>query len=289
MTYNGPVPRATMDDVARLAGVSKATVSRALRGDSRISPQTRERIWKVAREVGYKPDLSASSLSGGKTGIAAIIIDETEPWLSGPHFLEGLNRVLSRAGMDLLLKLPGFRPGDLFSNLGARRADCILWAGGGAGNAPLPGGPLFAPMVTAGFAIPGFPAVLISPERTLDRLNAPPGGKALPHYCRGGGPLLFPFLEKLLQVRHAPDETIIPVFAGFIGEDLPGGGGFVCALQGSAPREGKYSLEWPAFEFGAAAGRIMLKLLQGRSPVPSATYLIPALKSPCGEIIPYVK
>ena len=131
-----------------------------------------------------------------------------------------------------------------------------------------------------------FPAVLISPERTLDRLNAPWAERPCRTTAEAGASV--PVLEKLLQVRHAPDETIIPVFDGFSREDLPGRR-FVCALQGSAPREGKYSLEWPAFEFGAAAGRIMLKLLQGRSPVPSATYLIPALKSPGGEVIPYVK
>ncbi|MBP9028047.1 MAG: LacI family DNA-binding transcriptional regulator, partial [Aminivibrio sp.] len=49
--------KATMEDVARLAGVNKATVSRALRGDSRISQTTREKVWKTAKELGYRLDL----------------------------------------------------------------------------------------------------------------------------------------------------------------------------------------------------------------------------------------
>ncbi|MGI6784124.1 MAG: LacI family DNA-binding transcriptional regulator [Aminivibrio sp.] len=287
MTFNGLMPRATMEDVARLAGVSKATVSRALKGDGRISPRTREKIWEVAREVGYRLDFVASSLSGGKTGIAAVVLDEAVPWLSGPLFLEGLNRVLSRAGMDLLLKLPGFRAGDLFSRLGARRVDVMLWAGSGDGAVPVPEGPLSAPLVTAGFSLPGHPAVLISPERTLERLRScsAAGGAA---YVGGEGPRLFPFLERLLQPRGDGDRQL-PVFDGAGGDEIPGGAGFICSVQGGAPREGKYALEWPAFEFGAAAGRIMIKLLQGSSPIPRATYLIPALKSPGGESIPYIK
>lgn len=278
-----------MDDVARLAGVSKATVSRALRGDSRISPQTRERIWKVAREVGYRLDSVASSLSGGKTGIAAVVLEEAEPWLSGPFFLEGLNRVLSRVGMDLLLKLPGFRPGDLFSSLGARRVDAILWAGGEGKNAPPPKGPLSAPLVTAGFALPGFPAVLISPERTLERIEAGLAGKKEAAYSSGERPPLFPFLKKLLKPWHDGDEKLVPVFDGVNERDLPGGAGFSCVPQGGASPEGKYTLEWPAFEFGVAAGRIIIKILQVGPSIPSTTYLIPTLKSPGGEAIPYVK
>ena len=283
------IPRATMDDVARLAGVSKATVSRALRGDPRISSRTRERIWKVAREVGYRTDFSASSLSGGKTGIAALILERAEPWLSGPFFLEGLNRVMSRIGMDLLLKLPGFRHGDLFSNLEARRVECILWAGEGLPGASVPGGALSAPLVTAGFALPGCPSVLISPERTVERLVSLAAGKKNPAYAKGRGVPLFPFLSNLLEPWRRAEKDLFPVFDGVEEGDLPGGAGVFCSPGSGARPEGKYAMEWPSFEFGVAAGRIMAKMLQGQSSIPQTTYLVPALKSPGGEIIPYVK
>ncbi|MGB4096800.1 MAG: LacI family DNA-binding transcriptional regulator, partial [Acetomicrobium sp.] len=44
-----------MVDVAKEAGVDKATVSRVLRGDPRISLKTRERVWEVIRRLDYKP------------------------------------------------------------------------------------------------------------------------------------------------------------------------------------------------------------------------------------------
>ena len=51
-----------MEDVAKLAGVNKATVSRALKGDSRISSATREKVWEAARSLGYQPDAVAGGL-----------------------------------------------------------------------------------------------------------------------------------------------------------------------------------------------------------------------------------
>lgn len=58
-----------MEDVAKLANVNKATVSRALKGDSRISASTRERVWKAAKALGYQPDAVARGLSSNRTGL----------------------------------------------------------------------------------------------------------------------------------------------------------------------------------------------------------------------------
>ena len=67
---SGPV---TGYDVARAAGVSQSTVSRALRGDARVVPQTRERVRQVARELGYVVNLSARSLITRRTATIAIV------------------------------------------------------------------------------------------------------------------------------------------------------------------------------------------------------------------------
>ncbi len=58
----------TIHDLARLAGVNASTVSRALRGDERVKPETRNRIAELARREGYKLNLPARQLAAGKTG-----------------------------------------------------------------------------------------------------------------------------------------------------------------------------------------------------------------------------
>lgn len=53
----------TLDDIAREAGLSKATVSRALSGHPRVAAETRERIQTIAKELGYQPDAALSALA----------------------------------------------------------------------------------------------------------------------------------------------------------------------------------------------------------------------------------
>jgi LacI family transcriptional regulator len=67
---SGPV---TGYDVARAAGVSQSTVSRALRGDTRVVPETRENVLRVARELGYVVNVSARSLITRRTATIAIV------------------------------------------------------------------------------------------------------------------------------------------------------------------------------------------------------------------------
>lgn len=69
----------TSRDVARLAGVSQPTVSRALRGDGRIAQATRERIEKAAAELGYVPSELGRSLSTRSTRQIAMVADIESP------------------------------------------------------------------------------------------------------------------------------------------------------------------------------------------------------------------
>src|ERR1700677_1612449 len=55
-------PSPHMEDVARAAGVSRSTVSRALRNDLRLKPETCERVRKVAAELGYRPNPFVATL-----------------------------------------------------------------------------------------------------------------------------------------------------------------------------------------------------------------------------------
>jgi DNA-binding LacI/PurR family transcriptional regulator len=75
----GKDERPTMEMVATLAGVSKITVSRALRGSNLVRPEVRERIVKVANEVGYRMNVAARSLRTRETRTIAVVIDQIDP------------------------------------------------------------------------------------------------------------------------------------------------------------------------------------------------------------------
>ncbi|MEM3553657.1 MAG: LacI family DNA-binding transcriptional regulator [Candidatus Bathyarchaeia archaeon] len=66
----------TIHDIARLIGVSPSTVSRALSGKGRVSETTRERIQKLAKELGYQPNALARALATRSTFAIAVVIHE---------------------------------------------------------------------------------------------------------------------------------------------------------------------------------------------------------------------
>ncbi|GAA2274090.1 LacI family transcriptional regulator [Streptomyces ruber] len=65
--------RPVMDDVARLAGVSKQTVSRVLNDHPSVRPHTREAVLEAMRALGYRPSRSARSLASGRTRMLGVI------------------------------------------------------------------------------------------------------------------------------------------------------------------------------------------------------------------------
>lgn len=91
-----------MRDVARAAGVSRMTVSRALRQDSPVSQETRARILKVVRDMNYVPDQMAGSLTTKRSGFVAVLV----PSLNNLHFAEtvqALTEELEGIGKQILL------------------------------------------------------------------------------------------------------------------------------------------------------------------------------------------
>ncbi|HEN8727074.1 TPA: LacI family DNA-binding transcriptional regulator [Pseudomonas putida] len=66
----------TLDDVAKAAGMSRAQVSRALRGDPGVRPETRERIDAIAAELQYRPNLAARSLVSATSSIVGLVIGD---------------------------------------------------------------------------------------------------------------------------------------------------------------------------------------------------------------------
>jgi DNA-binding LacI/PurR family transcriptional regulator len=92
----------TIEDVAARAGVSLATVSRALRGLPNVAPSTRARVLEVAEELKYRPDPHASRLAAGRTRTVGIAVPLPGEWYFS-QVVAGAHAVLSSAGYDLLV------------------------------------------------------------------------------------------------------------------------------------------------------------------------------------------
>jgi DNA-binding LacI/PurR family transcriptional regulator len=93
---------ARIEDVARAAGVSTATVSRALRGLPNVSPETRLTVTRVANQLGYVVSRSASRLASGRTQAVAVIAPFMERWFFA-QAVAAIESELRRSDMDALL------------------------------------------------------------------------------------------------------------------------------------------------------------------------------------------
>jgi DNA-binding LacI/PurR family transcriptional regulator len=92
----------TIRDIAREAGVSTATVSRALRGLSNVDPVTVAKVNAVADRMDFVVSPAASRLASGRAGSVAVITPFVARWYFS-HILSGVERVLQRSDLDLLL------------------------------------------------------------------------------------------------------------------------------------------------------------------------------------------
>ncbi|GAA1963014.1 LacI family DNA-binding transcriptional regulator [Microbacterium deminutum] len=89
-------------EVARLAGVSKSTASRALGGTGYVSDDTRRRVEEAAAEIGYVPSTSAVSLATGRTQNIGVVMPYLNRWFFA-EVLEGIQESLLERGLDLTL------------------------------------------------------------------------------------------------------------------------------------------------------------------------------------------
>ena len=93
---------ATIKDVAKLAGVSICTVSRALANKENITPKTMEKVLSAVRELDYKPNYSARSLKTGNTDTLGLIVpDITNPYY--PKVAKSIEEYAARHGYMILL------------------------------------------------------------------------------------------------------------------------------------------------------------------------------------------
>ncbi|HET6531300.1 MAG TPA: LacI family DNA-binding transcriptional regulator [Actinoplanes sp.] len=123
MTATGGRVRAerlpTLEDVARVAGVSRATVSRVINGVRNVDPHLHEVVWHAVGQTGYVPNRLARSLVTRRTGTVALVVSDSErhdddPFMgrfcAAPYFgrvVGGLMSVLRQAGVQLALQIVG--------------------------------------------------------------------------------------------------------------------------------------------------------------------------------------
>ena len=120
--------RIKMEDVARTAGVSAMTVSRALKQGGVVSPATRKRVLQVVKELGYVPDQIAGSLSSKRSGFVALFV----PSLNNPHFADtahALAETLQPSGLQILIGYTNYetkREEQVLAEMLQRRPEAIV-------------------------------------------------------------------------------------------------------------------------------------------------------------------
>lgn len=92
----------TSHDVARLAKVSQATVSRVMGNDPRVRPETRERVLKVLAETRYEPNAVARAFRGGRTDSIGVVVARLSYQLY-PEMLEAIGAQLARLGRRMIV------------------------------------------------------------------------------------------------------------------------------------------------------------------------------------------
>lgn len=96
-----PIAR-TSHEVARLAGVSQATVSRVLRDDPKVRPDTRARVLKVLAETRYEPNAAARAFKTNRAGSIGVVVAKLSYQLY-PAMLEAISAQLVRRGLRMVV------------------------------------------------------------------------------------------------------------------------------------------------------------------------------------------
>jgi len=129
--------KTTSFDIAHQAGVSQATVSRALRNSPLVNPETRKRIKKIARDLNYRVDRSASGLRSQTSQTIALLLYEdptSDDSQINPFFLSmlgNITRIAARKKYDILVSFQQLSEDWLFEYQASNRADGIILLGYG--------------------------------------------------------------------------------------------------------------------------------------------------------------
>jgi LacI family transcriptional regulator, galactose operon repressor len=92
----------TINDIARLAGVSKATVSRVINQKPDVDPATRARILRIMDEQGFVPSITAAGLAGGRTRLIGVLIPSLT-WPLMPEIMRGIGEIVEQSAYELVV------------------------------------------------------------------------------------------------------------------------------------------------------------------------------------------
>ncbi len=136
MSRRRPVQRPTINDVAQLAGVSKATVSRVISGSAPVNEDTAARVHNAINELNYTPSAAAQALSDQRTNMLGLLLLE----IAAPFFvylLRGIESATRESGFGLLINSIGIEPGKFSEQrpfLGEHNTDGLIVFSGSLPN-----------------------------------------------------------------------------------------------------------------------------------------------------------
>lgn len=136
VSYKEVVPRhpmtrrVTLEEVARAAGVSRATVSRVVNGVTSVDENIRQAVEEAISNTGYLPNLAARSLVTRRADAVALVLPDEDRVLGDPFFgrvVRGVMTVTAPAGLHLVLTTTGVGTGDqVLSDLKRGRLDGVI-------------------------------------------------------------------------------------------------------------------------------------------------------------------
>lgn len=94
--------RPTIEDIARLAGVSRTTISRVLNHRPDVDRATRERVLRIIDEQSYVPSLTAAGLAGGRNRLLGMVLP-VFTWPIIPDLIRGISEILNQTPYELVL------------------------------------------------------------------------------------------------------------------------------------------------------------------------------------------
>src|SRR5512146_545507 len=100
--YETVAHKLTIRDIAQLAGVSTATVSRVLNNKPDVDPVTREHVMQVVQEHGFVPSVTASSLAGGRSPLLGVLVPSLT-WPLMPQIMQSVADVIEQTSYELVL------------------------------------------------------------------------------------------------------------------------------------------------------------------------------------------